>query len=307
MALEIERRTAGAATSRRGFLFAASSGVLMASQRRLSRLSVEGYIWQQYAERQGKPLKAVVGEALSMARQAGFHNVELNQAYFTPDLQAEVVAALKLNRLLMPSVYVGGVMHEPKGAEQTISLAVEVGGICRPFGCVAIVHNPSPKPAGAEKTDEELKFQSEALNRMGRTLKAKGFQLRVHHHTPEMASNAREWRYILKTTDPNYVWLCMDLDWVHQGGRDPLALLKEAGTRVAEVHVRNSKDKLWLESFEPGDVDYSTIARYFDAQHLQPLIVVELAYRRNTVITRPLREDLRLSRIYAEKVFGVRA
>jgi inosose dehydratase len=268
---------------------------------------VEGYIWQQYAERQGKSLKAVVAEALSMARKAGFENVELNQAYFTPDLKDEVLAALKANKLLMPSVYVGGVMHEPKGAEQTIALALEVGGICRPFGCDAIVHNPSPKPGGAEKTDDELKRQSEALNRMGRALKAKGFQLRVHHHTPEMVSNAREWRYILKTTDSNDVWLCMDLDWVHQGGQDPLALLKEAGSRVAEVHVRNSKDKLWLESFEPGDIDYRKIAKYFDAQHLEPLIVVELAYRKLTVVTRSLAQDLRLSRIYAEKVFGVRA
>ena len=279
----------------------------MASRRHLSRLSVEGYIWQQYAERQGKPLKAVVGEVLSMARQAGFQNVELNQAYFTPELQTEVLAALKANQLLMPSVYVGGVMHEPKEAAKTIALAVEVSGICRPFACNAVVHNPSPKPGGAEKTDEELKRQSDALNRMGRALKAKGFQLRVHHHTPEMVSNAREWRYILKTTDPDFVWLCMDLDWVHQGGQDPLALLKEAGSRVAEVHVRNSKDKLWLESFEPGDIDYRAIAEYFDARHLDPLIVVELAYRKNTVVTRPLAEDLRVSRIYAEKVFHVKA
>jgi inosose dehydratase len=94
---------------------------------------------------------------------------------------------------------------------------------------------------------------------------------------------------------------------VHQGGQDPLALLKEAGARVAEVHVRNSKDKLWLESFGPGDIDYRKIAQYFDAQHLDPLIVVELAYRTNTVVTRSLAEDLRLSRIYAEKVFGARA
>jgi len=40
---------------------------------------------------------------------------------------------------------------------------------------------------------------------------------------------------------------------------------------------------------------------------LKPLIVVELAYRPNTVVTRPLEEDLRLSRIYTEKVFGVSA
>ena len=37
---------------------------------------------------------------------------------------------------------------------------------------------------------------------------------------------------------------------------------------------------------------------------MSPLIVVELAYRDNTIVTRSLEEDLRLSRAYAEKVFG---
>jgi hypothetical protein len=34
-------------------------------------------------------------------------------------------------------------------------------------------------------------------------------------------------------------------------------------------------------------------------------LVVELAYEKDTVITRSLEEDLRLSRIYTEKVFGL--
>jgi len=43
------------------------------------------------------------------------------------------------------------------------------------------------------------------------------------------------------------------------------------------------------------------------AAGLAPLVVVELAYRPNTVVTRSLREDLRRSRIYAERIFGVNA
>jgi hypothetical protein len=31
---------------------------------------------------------------------------------------------------------------------------------------------------------------------------------------------------------------------------------------------------------------------------------VELAYRENTAVTRSLEEDLRISRIYAEKIFS---
>jgi inosose dehydratase len=248
----------------------------------------------------------VLDEVLPMAAHAGFRNIELNQAFFTPELHDKVLSLVKANGLQMPSVYVGGVMHESHGADETIASALEIAGICKPFGCVAVVHNPSPKP-GAEKTDEELRRQSDNLNRMGRALAQKGFQLRVHHHTPEMISGAREWREILNTTNPRYVWLCMDLDWVHQGGQDPLGLLREAGSRVAEIHVRNSKNKLWLESLEGGDIDYRPIAAYLDERKLNPLIVVELAYRPGTVVTRPLEEDLRLSRIYAERIFDVKA
>jgi len=36
-------------------------------------------------------------------------------------------------------------------------------------------------------------------------------------------------------------------------------------------------------------------------------LVVELAYEKNTKITRPLEEDLKLSREFAEKTFGIHA
>jgi inosose dehydratase len=142
---------------------------------------------------------------------------------------------------------------------------------------------------------------------MGQTLEQNGLILRVHHHTPEMVNNAREWRYILNNTDPQHVQLCMDLDWVHQGDQDPIALLKEAGRRVTEIHVRNSKDKLWLESVEDGDIDYRKIASYFNTSGLSPLIVAELAYAPKTEITRSLQDDLRRSRLYTEQIFGVTA
>jgi inosose dehydratase len=270
-------------------------------------MSVEGYIVQQYATRQKKPLGDVLAEVFGMAHAAGFHNIEINQGFFTSELRERTLALLKANELRMPSVYVGGAMHTRDAAAATTARALEIAGLCKPFGCVAVVNNPDPKPAAAQKTDEELTVQASSLNYLGQILKRNGFELRVHHHTPELVDNAREWRHILQHTDPKYVALCLDLDWVHQGGLKPLDLLKEAGNRVHEIHVRNAKDKLWLEDLEDGDVDYREIAAFMKQEKLKPLVVVELAYRDNTTITRPLVEDLRLSRIYAEQVFGLQA
>jgi len=56
-----------------------------------------------------------------------------------------------------------------------------------------------------------------------------------------------------------------------------------------------------------GDRRGRKIAQCLKRKDLQPLIVVELAYRPNTVVIRPLEEDLRISRLYAGKMFGVKA
>jgi inosose dehydratase len=273
----------------------------------LSRLSVESYIFQQYAQRLKKPLGDVLDEIFPMTRQAGFTNIELNQQFLTESLREKTLALVRANGLSMPSVYGGGAMHERALADATIADVLALARICRDFGCTAVVHNPKPKPAGAEKTDEELRIEAESLDRMGHRLADDGFQLRVHNHTPEMVSNAREFRNTLAHTDPKYVAICLDIDWVYQGGMDPYALLREAGRRVTEIHARNSNDKLWLESFGPGDLDYGRVVRLMREMRIEPLVVVELAWRDNTVITRNLEENLRMGREYAEKVFGLRA
>lgn len=290
--------------TRREALIAAAATIATAAENRRSRLSVEAYIFQQYASRQKKPLSGVIDEVFPFARNAGFTNIELNQEFFTAGLRERVLELLRANHLSMPSVYVGGTMHEPKLADAAIEKALEIAALCRPFGCTAVVTNPAPKPAGAAKSDDELRIEADSLNRMGQALLENGYQLRVHHHSPEMMNNAREWRYLLNHTNPRFASLCIDVDWVHQGGQNPLVLLREAGARVAEIHIRNSKEKLWLESVEDGDIDYRQIAAYFSKAGIYPLIVVELAYRENTVVTRSLVDDLKRSRLYTENVFA---
>ena len=272
-----------------------------------SKLSVEGYIFQQYAQRVKKPLEAVIPEALRMVRTAGFRNIELNTAFFAPANRAQTLSLVRSNGLQMPSLYVGGSMHEKDQADETISKALEFGELCRPFGCNAIVNNPDPKANDVPKTDAELAVQAESLNRMGRTLAGNGFQLRIHHHTPQLANHGREWRHILQHTDPAYVHICVDVDWAYEGGFEPISFLQEVGPRLEEIHIRSARNKLWLEDLEDSDIDYGGVAGYLRQHSLNPLIVVELAYRPNTVVTRSLEEDLRLSRLYAERVFRVRA
>jgi inosose dehydratase len=289
-------------TTRRELLFAALAA---AWPNAASDLSVESYIFLQYAERQKKPLADVIPEALSISRKAGFKNIELSPYFFAGKLRDITLAALRAENLSMPSMYVGGAMHSKVFADQTIADALEYARMAKPFGCKGIVNNPDPKPNDAAKTYEELYAEADGLNRLGHALAAEGFDLRVHHHTPQLENNAREWRYILANTDPATVHICVDVDWAYEGGFDPVAFLREVGDRLREIHVRSARNKIWLEEVGDSDIDYRAVAAYLRAQNLHPLIVVELAYRQQTAVTRSLEEDLRRSRLYTERVFGI--
>ena len=129
-------------------------------------------------------------------------------------------------------------------------------------------------------------------------------RLMLHNHDADMAEGAREWRAILHHTDPKLVGFCVDVHWVYRGKQDPLLLLQEAGQRIASLHVRNSVKGIWSESLGEGDVDYAAVTRFLKHIKYKGLIAVELAYDKETKPSRPMEEDLKISREYAEKVFG---
>jgi inosose dehydratase len=270
-----------------------------------SRLSVEVYIWLELLARQHRPLSEALPDIFSTARAAGFRNIELNADFFTPELSARTLSLLEANQLRTPSIYVGGAMHETAAGAETEQRALNVFAIAKAAGCKAIVCDPNPKPAG-EKTDAELATQVMLVNQLGQKLAAQGADLRFHNHTPELKSGEREWRYMLRHTNPKFVSVCLDIDWVRQAGYQPMDLLREAGSRVSEIHVRSSRNLVWQESVEPGgDVDYGPIAAFLQQERLKPLIIVELAYAEGTTVTRSLEEDLRRSRVFAEKTFDL--
>ncbi len=304
----------GPARSRRDFLksvalaspallFADAEGVFALGP---SRLAVEIYIWEELLQRERRSLSEGLPEIFSNARAAGFSAIELSDPFFAPPLREPTLALLRQNRMSVPSVYLGGAMHEEAVGAQTIQRGLATFAAARPAGCHAMVCDPSPKPGDGEKTDEELATQVRLVNELGRRLAAEGGNLRFHNHKVELASHAREWRYMLKHTDPAAVSVCFDIDWANQAGCKPMELLREAGHRVREIHVRSSHHLVWDEDVEgKGDVDFGPIAAWLQQEGLKPLVVVELAYDKGTVVTRSLIEDLRRSREFTERTFAV--
>ena len=268
-------------------------------------LSVQAYIWIQHFEKWKKALGEGVEEMLATFQRAGYRNVDLNDSFFAAPLRVKTLGLLKKNGLAMPTFYANSVMHEARMAEHSIKTILELVEATKSAGVRGIVTNPSPKPQQGRKSDDELAIQARYLNQLGGELKKRGVRLMVHHHTPELVENAREWRHQLANTDPQLVGCCVDLHWAYRGGQEPLAFLREVGPRLESLHLRNSQGGVWLEDLNDGDVNYHVVADYLKEIGYQGYLVVELAYEDGTKVTRSLEEDLRLSRLYTEKTFGL--
>ena len=271
------------------------------------KLSVEIYIWIQHLASEKKTLAEGVDEVLASFHGAGYRRVELNQDFFKPELRERTFALLAKYNLAPETIYAGTTMHEAAAAEKSVKEVVEVARLLKPHGTRVIVTNPSPKPGQARKTDEELDTQAKYVDQLGAELHQQGMKLALHHHTPELVDNAREWRHLLQHTNPSRVYCCVDVHWAFRGGQDVMPFLRETGHRLVELHLRNSKQGVWTEDFGPGDIDYQKVADYLRGISFKGYLVVELAYEKDTQIIRSLDEDLRLSRQYAEKIFALPA
>lgn len=76
-----------------------------------------------------------------------------------------------------------------------------------------------------------------ALGRAGQIAADQGLELTYHNHWQEFATDAYD--RLVGETDPALVKLELDLGWAHKAGRDALALWRELGLRVRQVHLRD--------------------------------------------------------------------
>ncbi|HEY5481603.1 MAG TPA: sugar phosphate isomerase/epimerase [Verrucomicrobiae bacterium] len=272
------------------------------SQRPAAQKTLVGsnsYGWGQYAQRDKK--KFDVEEVISALRDAGYDYLEHTMNVDQPEENAKFAAQLKAKGLQPVSLYTGARVHEAAQAGAVVARILAAAKVCQQAGFRVISCNADP--IGREKTDEELKTQAAALSELGEGLNALGLKLGMHHHMPEMANHAREFHYNFEHTKLAVVGFCYDVHWVWKGGVMPLDALKQYGDRVVTWHLRQSRDGVWWEDLDTGDVDYEVVAQYAKANGLPRRFTVELAIEGATKITRSVVENHRRSREFVRRVF----
>ena len=252
-------------------------------------ISANQYNWITFYGRAGKTWMADPDACLAEYAQTGLTAFE--PAFNTADEVTKLAPYLKKYALSMPSLYVGSALHRAEDGPKSIETILQIADIAKPLGTRIIVSNPSPiKWGGIEnKTDTELTTQAQNLDKLGSELRQRGLTLAYHTHDVELRAGAREFHHSLLATDPKNVSLCLDAHWVYRGaGNSQVALfdvVKLYGKRIVEVHLRQSRNQIWTETFTAdGDIDYPRLARYLKSLGLKPQLVIEQCLEEKTPI-----------------------
>ncbi len=282
-----------------------------AAQRRQAgklHLACNQYPWTVFYQRDNRNFNNELDKGLSELAASGMDGYE--PLANNPQEIDHLGPLLKKHGLEMRSLYVNSVLHERKKADESIESVLAIAEKAKRLGTRIIVTNPSPIRWGGpeNKDDAQLKVQATALEKLGRQLKAMELTLSYHNHDIELRNAAREFHHMMLGTDPAYVTLCLDAHWIYRGaGNSSVALfdvLKLYGPRITELHLRQSKDNIWTETFDDGDIDYPALARYLLNIGIKPHIVLEQAVETGSPKTMSTVEAFKQSSKYTRRIFA---
>jgi len=257
-----------------------------AGQDKTLHVACNSYPWTTFARRDKQPFDPLSDAAIAAVSKSGIDGYE--PGIKGPEDIDRLSPLLKKHGIEMRSIYMNSVLHDAREADASIALIRRVAERARAVGTRIVVTNPSPLQWGGEavKDDRQLATQAEALNRLGKVLNASGLKLVYHNHNMELRAAAREFHHMLLGTDPENVSFCLDAHWVYRGSQQSQIALfdvvKLYGTRVVELHIRQSSDHVWTESFGPGDIDYQRLVGEFQRLGVAPHLVLEQAVEKGS-------------------------
>ncbi|MEN8797805.1 MAG: TIM barrel protein [Flavobacteriaceae bacterium] len=100
-------------------------------------------------------------------------------------------------------------------------------------------------PQEYRKNLEDYKKTAELFNSIGKKARQYGLKLTYHNHGYGLGTTdgITPMRYLIEHTDPEWVFLEMDLFWTSAGGADPVEYLKDYPGRYHLMHVKDMKEK----------------------------------------------------------------
>ena len=122
---------------------------------------------------------------------------------------------------------------------------------------------------------ESYRELADLMNTRGEQARKAGFKLAYHNHDFEFETidGTVPYDLLLERTDPDNVFMELDLYWVHKAGKDAVEYFKKAPGRFIACHVKDSTADGEITSVGNGVIDFQEIFRHADEAGLERFYV----------------------------------
>lgn len=126
-----------------------------------------------------------------------------------------------------------------------------------------IMSSPREGTRNPNVTMDEWKWNFDHMNKVGEQVKAEGMQFGYHNHANEWKTvdGVLVYEALLRSVDPKFVQLQMDLGGTVSSGHDPVKYLEGNPGRFCSLHVKDAKSGQTGGSLElgQGDIDWNRL------------------------------------------------
>ncbi len=223
-----------ATLTRRQALAAMGAGALaltggIAARAETETKAFKGIALQLYTLRE--PARDDLAGTLKKAREMGWEYVQWSGM---PNLPAEEIRAALDNAGLTAVAAHCGVESFEKEFDEQVQFWKTVG---------ALDVAPGGMMSDCRDTLEAWRRGAARLDAVGAKLREVGMRLSYHNHDWELESFPEDPRtkldILFDETDPKNLYAELDLAWVHAGGKDPAALLRQYANRCPVIHAKD--------------------------------------------------------------------
>ena len=148
---------------------------------------------------------------------------------------AELARLLHSNNLSVPAIHT-----------DLDTLENEMGGLASAAETLGFEYVVLPAlPEEKRSSMEDYKATADLFNRIGKSAVDHGIKFAYHNHGYGLVEMEGQipLQYLIENTDPEWLFLEMDIFWTTAGRADPLEYLKKYPGRYRLMHVKDMKEK----------------------------------------------------------------
>lgn len=186
----------------------------------------------------------------------GYTGIELGPWGYLPTDPALLRGELERRGLRLLSSFVPVRLVDAKAHETAAAEALKVGRLLAALGAVYVVLaddngtvpelvQQAGRRTGSRLSGREWDVVARGVNMIARRLHDEtGLGLVFHHHCGGYVETPEESRQLLSRTDERLVGLCLDTGHWHYGGGDAVSCVRELGSRVRYLHLKDCHPRI---------------------------------------------------------------